>query len=415
MKVFKFGGASVKDAKSIINVAKILKSEGYQDVFLVISAMGKMTNAFENLLMSYFKKTDDLSMHLKYIRDYHEHILLELFEPSHPIFEEINTYLLEISQFFIQNRNYNYDFIYDQIVIYGELFSTKILSSYLNEIGISNLWVDARQVITTDTNYRNANVYWEKTCQKIKQKIKTRQLHISQGFIGGTTNTQSTTLGREGSDYTAAIFTYCLSAESLTIWKDVQGVLNADPKHFKETELFEQISYREALEMAFYGASVIHPKTIKPLENKNIPLYVRSFTNPKKKGTIIKKGVDLIPNISSYTIKENQILVSISTKDFSFMIEHNISHIFELFTKFKIKVNLIQNSATSFSVCIEDPYLQFPFLHEVLENHYIIKQHKAVTLISIRHFSKEDIQQITSKNNILLSQRTDKTIQFIIK
>ena len=414
VKVFKFGGASVKDAKSIINVAKILKSEGYSAVFLVISAMGKMTNAFEEEVQSYLSNSKDLAEKLAYIKNYHEAIITDLFEKSHPIFDEINLMFLEISQFFIQNKNTNYDYVYDQIVCYGELFSTKIISNYLNNNGISNSWYDARQLIKTNADFRNAIIDWEETCKNIQQLNTTNNLSISQGFIGGVSKSISTTLGREGSDYSAAIFAYCLNAESLTIWKDVPGVLNADPRYFKEAQLLNQISYREILEMAFYGASVIHPKTIKPLENKNIPLYVRSFVNPKESGTIITKGIVISPSTSCYTIKNKQILLSIATKDFSFMIEHNISHIFQLFTKYKIKVNLIQNSAISFSVCIEDPYTQFKHLYKELSEHYNITFNLDVSLLSIRHFTTKDIRAIQSKHKVLLTQQTSKTVQFIV-
>lgn len=414
MRIFKFGGASIKDAKSIINVAKILKSEGYTDVFLVISAMGKITNAFEEVINSYHTNSDQLGVKLTYIKEYHEAILIDLFETSHPIFNEINLLFLEISQFFIQNKKPNYDYIYDQIVGYGELLSTKIISVYLNQVGIPNDWKDARKLIITNSNYRNASVDWEDTCVNIKQSLSPKKLCITQGFIAGDTNNNTTSLGREGSDYSAAIFAYCLNAESLTIWKDVQGVLNADPRHFKKTQLLHQISYREALEMAFYGASVIHPKTIKPLENKNIPLFVRSFANPKESGTIITKGVAILPQIASYTIKDKQILLSISTKDFSFMIEDNISHIFKLFTENRITVNLIQNSAISFSVCIEDSYGQFNKLHQELVQHYDLDFKTDVSLLSIRHFSQKIIQDILSKNTVLLKQQTNTTVQFII-
>jgi len=414
VRIFKFGGASIKDAKSIINVAKILKSEGYTDVFLVISAMGKITNAFEEVINSYHTNSDQLGVKLTYIKEYHEAILIDLFETSHPIFNEINLLFLEISQFFIQNKKPNYDYIYDQIVGYGELLSTKIISVYLNQVGIPNDWKDARKLIITNSNYRNASVDWEDTCVNIKQSLSPKKLCITQGFIAGDTNNNTTSLGREGSDYSAAIFAYCLNAESLTIWKDVQGVLNADPRHFKKTQLLHQISYREALEMAFYGASVIHPKTIKPLENKNIPLFVRSFANPKESGTIITKGVAILPQIASYTIKDKQILLSISTKDFSFMIEDNISHIFKLFTENRITVNLIQNSAISFSVCIEDSYGQFNKLHQELVQHYDLDFKTDVSLLSIRHFSQKIIQDILSKNTVLLKQQTNTTVQFII-
>ena len=415
MKVFKFGGASVKGAKSIINLANILKSEGYHDTFLVISAMGKMTNAFEEIILSYHTNSNDLADKIAFAKRYHANISKELFQSSHPVFDKIEALFYEINNFFLQNKNNNYDYIYDQIVGYAELISTLIISNYLNVINIQNTWLDARELIKTNRHFRNAAVDWHVTCQNITKSVRSNSLYITQGFIGAATKSIATTLGREGSDYSAAIVAYCLNAESLTIWKDVPGVLNADPRYFKHTQLLEQISYREVLEMAFYGASVIHPKTIKPLENKNIPLYVRSFTDVKGKGTLINKETPIFPLTACYTHKSDQILLSIAAKDFSFMIEHNISHIFKLFTEYKINVNLIQNSAISFSVCIEDPYNEFENLSKELTKHYEITFHRDVTLISIRHFSKDTIQKTLSNKNILLQQQSDETVQFVVK
>ncbi len=415
VKIFKFGGASVKDAKSIINVTKILKSEGYQDLVLVISAMGKMTNAFEEIVKTYLSGDSKLETAIKFVREFHSTVIDELFDTNHKIYNEIDWLFLEMNQFFIKNKNFNYDYVYDQIVGYGELISTKILSNYLNKTGIDNIWVDVRELLITDNNYRNAKVDWDLSCQNINSTIQGNTLYITQGFIAGTAKKTSTTLGREGSDYSAAIFGYCLQADSLTIWKDVPGVYNADPRFFKQKKLLNQISYKEALEMAFYGASVIHPKTIKPLENRNIPLFVRSFAKPNNNGTIITNGVELEPKIACYTHKENQILLSISTKDFSFIIEENISHLFDLFTKHKIKVNLIQNSAISFSVCIEDTYRLFDKLFKELQLHYSTTYNKNVKLITIRHFQNDDIHTIKDLYDILLTQQTSKTIQFVVK
>jgi aspartate kinase len=300
-------------------------------------------------------------------------------------------------------------------VSYGELISTKIVSNYLSKNGNENTWLDARQLIHTDFQYRTANVDWTTTCQNINNAISKEKIYITQGFIGGATNDTYTTLGREGSDYTAAIFSYCLNAKSMTIWKDVPGVLNADPRFFKDTTLLEKISYREALEMAFYGATVIHPKTIKPLENKGISLFVRSFLHPELKGTEIAKGTRIFPESVCYTHKEDQILLSIATKDFSFMIEYNISHIFQIFTEHRIKVNLIQNSAISFSVCIEDLYNEFENLKNTLSDHYSIEYHENVKLISIRHYTSEILKDFSEKNEILLIQQSDEVAQIVIK
>ena len=415
MKIYKFGGASVKNAKHIINVANILKSEGYENVVVVISAMGKMTNAFESMILSYLGNKSDLSTKIKTIEKFHKTILNDLFEKEHDIYTRINFFFGEIAHFFIHNKNKNYDYVYDQIISYGELISTTIVSAYFSEIGIVNKWIDARKLIRTDTTYRNSKIDWKETSIQIQKEIKENTHYITQGFIAGASDNVTTTLGREGSDYSAAILAYCLDAESLTIWKDVAGVLNADPRYFSKTTLLNQISYSETLEMAFFGASVIHPKTIKPLENKEIPLYVRSFIDTSVKGTIIKKGISISPLTSCFNIKNNQILLSIAAKDFSFMIEHNISHVFDLFAKYKVSVNLIQNSALSFSVCIEDTYNQFDALIQEFSNHYRVRYNKNVRLLTIRHFTDDDIKKTKANNKILLSQLTDKTVQFVMR
>jgi len=339
MKIFKFGGASVKDAESIKNVVKVLRHEGFENTLIVISAMGKMTNAFEEVATAYYQKSNDLPQKIEFVRNYHLNIINDLFlEAQQTVLFEIEQLLGRLSGFLITNKSKDYNYIYDQIVGFGELLSTKIVSIYLNKDGVQNKWIDVRDFIKTDTNYRDSYVNWKTTSKNI-EKLDVNQLYITQGFLGSTSTNKTTTLGREGSDYTAAIFAYCLNAQSLTIWKDVDGVLNADPRYFESTTLLQQISYSEAIEMAFYGASVIHPKTLKPLENKNIPLYVRSFYNLKKMGTCVSKGHDLVPETSCFIVKQAQILVSIAALDFSFMVEHNLSDIFILLHNYKLKVN----------------------------------------------------------------------------
>ncbi len=415
MQVFKFGGASVKNAAAVRNVAEIIKKHHSNELVIIISAMGKMTNAFEKLIKSYIEKSDDFNENLFYIRRFHLVMVEELFISTDPIYIELESLFLQISKFFSENKNVNYDYIYDQVVGYGEMLSTKIVSGYLNRSEVENTWLDARHLIQTDFQYRSANVDWTETCQNIQNAVSKPTLYITQGFIGSATNDTYTTLGREGSDYSAAIFSYCLNAESMTIWKDVPGVLNADPRYFENTSLLERISYREALEMAFYGATVIHPKTIKPLENKNIALHVKSFVDPDAKGTVITKGVAIFPENVCYTLKENQILLSITTKDFSFMIEHNISHLFKFFAENRIKVNLIQNSAISFSVCIEDMYSQFNNLKSVLAEHYNLEYYENVKLTSIRHYTAEIIKQYEHSNDVVLIQETNEVAQIITK
>jgi len=415
MKIFKFGGASVKDVEGVKNVLRVLENEGFKNTLIVISAMGKMTNAFEKITASYYYKTEDLQYNIEHVRNFHLEITSNLFEAkSHAVFMEIEQLFGQLSGFLISNKSTNYNFIYDQIVGFGELLSTKIVSAYLNEYSINSNWIDVRDYIKTDSNYRDAKVNWEQTSLKIS-KINTEQLYITQGFLGSNSKNKTTSLGREGSDYTAAIFAYCLNAKSVTIWKDVAGVLNADPRFFKTTELLQQISYSEAIEMAFYGASVIHPKTLKPLENKNIPLYVRSFYSLEKNGTTVGKGHSLVPEIPCFILKKQQILVSISALDFSFMVENNLSDIFKILHTYKLKVNLIQNSALSFSVCIEDNYHNFQqFLNEVklkYNSNYI----ENVSLYTIRHATEASVHEIEQKGKVLLKQATKGTVQLVMK
>lgn len=415
MKIYKFGGASVKDAEGIKNVLCVLNNEGFKNTLIVISAMGKMTNAFEKIVNSYHFKTTDLQQNIEFVRDYHFTIMANLFEnKSNPVFKEVEGLFGELNKFLSNNNSSDYNFIYDQIVGFGELISTKIVSAYLNEVGIENQWIDVRDYIKTDNSYRDAYVNWEVTSKKI-ENLNPNKLYITQGFLGEDVQGNTTTLGREGSDYTAAIFAHCLNAKSLTIWKDVDGVLNADPRYFENTQLLHQISYREAIEMSFYGASVIHPKTLKPLENKNIPLYVRSFYNLKLDGTTVRKGIDLIPEVPCFILKENQILVSISALDFSFMVEFNLSDIFKILHDNKLKVNLIQNSAISFSVCIEDKFNNFEHFLTELKSKYKVTYVENVSLYTIRHANEEAIDEIEQKGEVLLKQATKGTVQVVMK
>lgn len=415
MRIFKFGGTSVKDAASVENIVKVLEHEGIENTLVVISAMGKMTNAFEKIVNSYFFNEKDFHQHLSFVRHYHEDIIEGLF-PSNkqPVLLEIEKLLEALKGFLISNKSKDYNFIYDQVVGYGELISTKIISSYLIRKGIKNNWIDVRKFIKTDANYRDANVNWEQTRSNITG-LDTASLNITQGFISSSENGSSTTLGREGSDFTAAIFAYCLDAKSVTIWKDVDGVLNADPRHFDHAQLLHQISYDEAIEMAFYGASVIHPKTIKPLENKNIPLFVRSFNNLNSPGTTVGKGHHLIPEIPCFILKQKQILVSISALDFSFMVEYNLRDIFKILHDYRLKVNLIQNSALSFSVCIEDKFNNFQQFIADLKLKYTVGYFENVSLYTIRHADDSAVLKIEQRGDLLLKQATKGTVQVIMQ
>ena len=416
MKVFKFGGASVKDAEGIKNVFDLLNKVGAEEVLLVISAMGKTTNALEVVIKNYFEKSSAFHASLQEVRKYHNQILLDLFEDEeHEVFFTVNSHLADLEYFLRSNKSPNYNFVYDQVISYGEIVSTTIVSYYLNEKGLKNNWIDVRNFIKTDINYRDANVDWEQTQKLISKGIKKKTLNITQGFIGSDANNFTTTLGREGSDYTAAIFAYCLSAESVTIWKDVPGVMNADPRYFENAVLLNQISYKEAIELAFYGASVIHPKTLQPLQRKEIPLYVKSFINPLLPGTSVSKGEDLEPKTSCFIVKKNQLLLSLSSIDFSFIMEENISEIFSLFHQYKMKVSLIQNSAISFSVCMEDKFENFNELKAILAKKFKVSYNENVSLYTIRHFTKDAAEMVEKDKVVLLKQISRETMQVVTK
>ena len=416
MRIFKFGGASVKDADGIKNVFSVLEKVGHEDTLLVISAMGKTTNALELVIKNYFEKSNELHSSLQEVKKYHYQILMDLFEDEeHDVYFAVNSLFADLEYFIRSNKSPNYNFVYDQVVSFGELISTTIVSHYFAQAGLKNNWIDVRNFIKTDNTYRDANVDWEKTQQLIAKGVKKKALNITQGFLGSDENNFTTTLGREGSDYTAAIFAYCLSAESVTIWKDVPGVLNADPRYFENAVLLNQISYREAIELAFYGASVIHPKTLQPLQRKEIPLYVKSFVNPLLPGTSVSKGADLEPQTPCFIVKKNQLLISLSSIDFSFIMEENISEIFALFHQYKIKVSLIQNSAISFSVCVEDKFGNFGELKNILSKKFKVAYNEDVSLYTIRHFDEKAAQIVENGKNVLVKQISRETMQLVTK
>ena len=414
MKIFKFGGASVKDAESVKNITRILQQEGTENTLVVISAMGKMTNAFEEAIDAYYNKSEELADKLGFIEDFHKRIIHDLFDKDDEIHKEIEILLGELNWFLERNTSKRYNYVYDQIICFGELLSTKVVSAYLSKIGLENNWFDVRNFIKTDSNYRDAKVDWELTQEIISNTLDATKLNITQGFIAANDTENTTTLGREGSDYTAGIFAYCLNADSVTIWKDVPGVLNADPRVFTKTTLLEQISYEEAIEMAFYGASVIHPKTLQPLERKEIPLFVRSFVNTKEPGTRVSKGARLVPFIPCFIVKKNQILVSISALDFSFMVENNLSYIFQKLHEYQLKVNLIQNSAISFSVCIDNKFNKFDAFYKELKAEFKINVQREVDLYTIRHFNEKAIHDIEAIGTSLLTQVNKETSQIVV-
>ena len=416
MRVFKFGGASVKDANGVRNVYDVLQKVGYQDVLIVVSAMGKTTNALEVVIKNYFDKSNTLQASVQEVKKYHNEIILDLFDnENHPVFQSVSKIFNELDYFLNNNKSPNYSFVYDQMVSFGEILSSTILSYYFASQNMPNNWVDVRNFIKTDSNYRDAGVNWEITQANITKGIKKNILNITQGFIGADENNFTTTLGREGSDYSAAIFAYCLNAESVTIWKDVPGVMNADPRYFENATLLNQISYREAIELAFYGATVIHPKTLQPLQRKEIPLLVKSFINPVLPGTSVSKGADLEPHLPCFIVKKQQLLLSLSSIDFSFIMEENISEIFKLLHEFKMKVSLIQNTAISFSVCIEDKYSNFEALKAILAKKFKVSYNENVSLYTIRHFDEKSKNAIEKSKTILLKQISRETLQLVTK
>lgn len=416
MQIFKFGGASIKDAEGVKNLIKVLKSVGHDNTLVIVSAMGKTTNALEKVIDNYFNNKKELQSSIQDVKKFHNAILLELFDNvNHLVFGKISEFFNELSIFFDRNKSPDYNFIYDQVVGFGELVSTTIISEYLNHVGIKNNWLDVRNFIKTDNYYRNAKVNWDKTQTLISKNVNKNVFNITQGFISSDANNFTTTLGREGSDYTAAIFGYCLNAQSVTIWKDVPGILNADPRYFENAQLLNQISYREAIELAFYGASVIHPKTLQPLQRKEIPLFVKSFLNPKNAGTCVGKGIDLKPKIPCFIVKKNQVLISLSSLDFSFIVEENISEIFNLLHLYKMKVDVIQNSAISFSVCIDNNYNNLEKLLLHLKAKFKVTHHDKVSLYTIRHYDQKSIQDLEKNKTVLLKQLYRETVQIVCK
>lgn len=414
MKIYKFGGASIKDADSIRNVEHVLRTVGYSDTLLVVSAMGKTTNAFELVIKAYLEHSSEMKVHLDRIKDYHLSIVSELFGvKADSVTQKVNRLFDDLNIFFTNNRSTSYNFVYDQIIGYGELIATAILSEYLNFKSIENTRLDVREFIKTDRNYRDAKVDWQETERRIR-KIDPFHLYIVQGFLGSDEDNFTTSLGREGSDYTAGIFGYCLDAECVAIWKDVPGVLNADPRYFKDTLLLRQVPYDEAIELAFYGASVIHPKTLQPLQRKQIPLLVKSFVNPKEDGTSVCNVPTLTPQVPCFILKKNQVALALSTRDFSFMVEDNISKIFKFLHQYKMKVDMVQNSAISFYLCIDDKFGLLQGLLDTLAERFEVSCYKNVSLYTILHATEEAVASIQKEKKPLLIQRFQNTVQIVM-
>jgi len=415
MNVFKFGGASINSIERIENVGKIIKSFGSKKNLIIISAMGKTTNALEKVVDAFFAGNQKEALDLfEAIKNEHNYVLQQLIKKESSSLKDFYT---EIEWLLHDKPVRAYDYYYDQIVCCGELLSTALVSAYFNEIEITNNWVDVRDILRTDNNFRDAIVDWDFTKTKITETIvplfEKTNLLLTQGFIGATDENESTTLGREGSDYSAAIFANMLNAKSLTIWKDVEGVMNADPKEFADAQIIKYLSYNEVIEMAYYGAQVIHPKTIKPLQNKQIPLYVKCFLNKDLPGTTIDNKVahNLPPII---VVKQQQVLLQLSSKDFSFVGEAYVSKLYELFAALKIKPNLTQNGAISILCCLDDKPDKIEKLALSAAEYFDVLVEKNLTLLTIRYYSKEKFDELTKDKKILLTQQTTETIQALL-
>jgi aspartate kinase len=418
MLVFKFGGASVKDAEGVINLGNVVNNYIGNQILVVVSAMGKTTNELEKLTNACFNGTDNLHEVFEGIKEYHYHIAHELFGENHPVFNEIANTFVEIDWMIEDEPHDDYDFIYDQIVSIGELVSTRIVNAWFNHKGITSKWLDVRGYIHTDNTYREGIVDWDKTCASVQKDIPAllnNGVVVTQGFLGGTSENFTTTLGREGSDYTASILASCLNAESVTTWKDVPGILNADPKFFSDTIKFDELSYQEAIEMTYYGASVIHPKTIKPLQNANIPLLVKPFTHPDAPGTVIKADVVSKFERPVIIVKQNQVLLSIFTNDYSFISESHLSEIFGVFADHHIKVNLMQTSALSFTACIDYAAERFDKLLLALKELFKVKYNSDLTLTTLRHYTDATLNELTAGRTVLMKQTNRNTAQVVLK
>ena len=419
MKVFKFGGASVKNADSVRNVKEILALFPSEKIVVVISAMGKTTNAMEEIAQAIWENDRlKLDQQIEALRTYHQEITRDLFENPSPINKKLETVFQEMVNRFDEATRKNFNFEYDQVVGLGEIMSTKIVHEFLASEGKKASWVDARKIIRTNHAYREAEIDWSITEKLVAENISTEfeksDFVITQGFIGHTSDGYATTLGREGSDFTAGIIAYCTHAESVTIWKDVDGMLNADPRIFENTIKLDRISFREAIELSYYGASVIHPKTVKPLQNKSIPLYVKSFIHPENEGTVIQHASDKDHLIPSFIFKKNQILLSFTPRDFSFIVEQNLSDIFNRLARVNAKINLMQNSALSFSILLDQDKTDLNEVLNVFENTYSVKFNENLELVTIRHYDQKTIDFVCANKQVLVEQKTRDTARFVL-
>lgn len=419
MKVFKFGGASVKDAAGIKNVADIISKYGDAKTLVVVSATGKTTNALEEVVTAYFNQTGQAKEKLQGIKDNHKKICADLFgEIQHPVYDQLQNLYVEVEWQLEEERMESYNYVYDQIVSVGELISSVILSHYLNFAGLTNQWLDVRDVLKTDDTYREAVVDWETTGKKVHEVLMPmlqQSTVVTQGFLGCTPENCTTTLGREGSDYTAAIFANLLEAESQTIWKDVPGVMSGDPRKFDDAIFMDELTYLEAVEMTYYGASVIHPKTIKPIQNKNIPLLVKSFINPVGKGTIVHNADHPIKYPPVRVVKEKQALLTFHTKDFSFVAEDMVSDLLDAFADANLKINMMQNGAISLQVCVDNIPEKIQKINNELEEDFDIIKEDGLTLLTIRHYTSEVIKKHLEGKHTIIEQKRPSTFQALMR
>ncbi len=419
LKVFKFGGASVRDAAGVKNIASILQNYKDNPLVIVVSAMGKTTDALERIVAAHSNKTGTALQLLNELKEAHYRTMDDLFEKGDPAYDEVNDTFVAIEWVLDDEPHTNYDFLYDQIVSVGELVSSRIVSAYLNKCGLPTQWLDARDIILTDDIYREGWVQWDETVEnaqtKVKPMLENGGFVLTQGFIGSTKENFTTTLGREGSDYTAAIFTFCLDAEDMTIWKDVPGVLTGDPRIFDNVTKLDRLSYREAIEMTYYGAKVIHPKTIKPLQNKSIPLFVKSFINPEAEGTFIGPDVDdLYPPMVA--VEKNQALLNIATRDFSFVAEHHMGFLFNKIAEFRLQVNLMQNTAISFAICVNNiDDKVYKFAENIEKEYKVMIDNEGLDLITVRHYNQQTLDMLREGKIILVEERTKNTVQMVMK
>ena len=423
MKVFKFGGASVKDAPAIENLKNILQRYENEQLVVVISAMGKTTNFLEKMLDAYYHAPENVPALLTELRTQHETVAAQLMGEDNPFLPHSERLFTLLNEQLQRPTSDNFDYDYDRIVSFGELLSTTLIATYLNTQGLETQWLDARQLVRTDNTYREGHVDWTVTQKLVCNTInpyfqnRTHGIVLTQGFIAGTAENQTTTLGREGSDYSAAIMAYTLDAECVTVWKDVPGILNADPKRFADAVKIDKLTYHETVELAYYGASVIHPKTLKPLHNKQIPLFVKSFFHPENEGSMITKDADLT-EVPSFIVKDNQLLMSVSPRDFSIIGVENLSIILDILAKYRVKINMIQNSALTFSVCTDNVPLRLQPCLEALQQEFIVKFNDGIRLVTIRHYdanSEKQVLDMFSGEEVLIRQSNRHTIQLALK